>query len=328
MTRIIESAQRAGLRYAIATDHFRMDARDAGFEGYHNGMLLIVGEEISPRYNHLLALNLKTPIVVWKSETNAQRMINEVNSQGGYAFIAHPDHEGAPLVGSRAFPWLAWDAEGYAGLGIWDLLSDWSSQLKGVWSTLRACLQPGEALQGPRRKTLERWDQLTQEKHIVAIGESDNHGHHRRYFGFSRQIFSFDFAFRTIRTHVLLKEALSGNAAQDQVAILQALRDGSSYVSLDLWKDPAGFMFRAYNDTEETHAGGTLLRQGPSLLETKLPSAGRLRLIRDGRIVKEERRRGHLQWDLDVPGVYRVEADQRVSGRWRPWIFSNPIWVR
>jgi hypothetical protein len=27
------------------------------------------------------------------------------------------------------------------------------------------------------------------------------------------------------------------------------------------------------------------------------------------------------------PGVYRVEAFLRVYGKYRPWIFSNPIFV-
>jgi hypothetical protein len=31
---------------------------------------------------------------------------------------------------------------------------------------------------------------------------------------------------------------------------------------------------------------------------------------------------------VDLPGVYRIEADQHAAGRWRPWVFSNPIWVK
>ena len=31
---------------------------------------------------------------------------------------------------------------------------------------------------------------------------------------------------------------------------------------------------------------------------------------------------------VDRPGVYRIEVSLRVVDRWRPWIFSNPIYVR
>ena len=336
---IVQAGLRAGLRYAILTDHFRMDARRDGWEGYHapefgrgldpaRRLLLIVGEEISPRYNHYLALGMQKPVVVWKTHLDAQETINAVNERGGFGFLAHPDHEGAPLRGLRAYPWIAWDARGFAGLGIWDLMGDWTSALTTRLGILRACLWPALALRGPRPSTLERWDALAQKSHCVAIAEADNHGHRRRFFGWRRRLFSFEFAFRALRTHVLLAEKLSGEAASDQRMILQALRRGRSYVSLDLWQDPSGFCFAAFDEARRATMGEEFERRGPALWEVKLPAAGRFRLIRNGRIIYEERRRAYAQRDLDLPGVYRVEADQYVRGRWRPWIYSNPIWVR
>jgi hypothetical protein len=224
LPRILEDATGAGLDYAIVTDHFRLDARQDGLEGYHKNLLLIVGEEVSPRYNHYLAFGIQNPIVTWKTETDAQKIIDQVNTQGGFGFIAHPDHAGAPLVGSRAYPWIAWDAHGYAGLGIWDLMSDWSSSLSSPWNTLMACLRPAYALKGPPAKTMARWDELTQKGHCVAIGEIDNHGHRRSFFGISRNAFPFDFAFHTIRTHVLLYKPLTKNAVADTSAISRYFR--------------------------------------------------------------------------------------------------------
>ena len=325
---ILAEASRAGLDFAVLTDHFRLDAREEGLEGYHEKLLLMVGEEISPRYNHYLAFNISRPVVVWKTETRAQRLIDAVNAQGGFGFIAHPDHAGAPLVGNRAYPWIDWNATGYAGLGLWDLASDWSAQLTSPWKTLAACLWPSQALRGPNPKTLARWDELTQKSHCVAIGELDNHGNRRSFFGLKRRIFPFGFAFRTIRTHVLLEKEKTGIAAEDSRAILAALRQGQSYVSLDLWKDPAGFSFSIYDDRHRAWPGGEFQRKGQALLEAKLPSPGWICLFRNGRLIKDERRRAALQWDLDLPGVYRVEAQQHVGARWRPWIFSNPIWVQ
>jgi len=347
LPRILDAAVASGLDFAVLADHFRLDARADGLAGYYaspptplpkgeggrstgeaKSVLLIVGEEISPRYNHYLALDIRKPVVVWKTDTNAQRMIDAVNAQGGFGFIAHPDHAGAPLVGSRAYPWIDWDVHGYAGMGIWDLMSDWSASLDSPWKTLAACLWPAYALKGPPPRTLARWDALTQQGRCVAIGEIDNHGNQRSFFGLPRRVFPFEFAFRTIRTHVLLETALTKNAAEDERAILAALRRGQSYVSLDLWNDPAGFSFSVYDDQTRAGLGGEFTRRGQALLEAKLPQSGRLRLIRNGRLIKEERRRAALQWDLDLPGVYRIEAQQRVCGRWRPWIYSNPIWVK
>jgi hypothetical protein len=147
-------------------------------------------------------------------------------------------------------------------------------------------------------------------------------------FGLTRNIFPFDFAFRTIRTHVVLENPLTKDAKADERLILSALRQGQSYISMDLWNDPAGFSFTIYDEKNKALPGGEITRQGQAILEAKLPGPGRLRLVRDGRVVKSEAKRTALQWDVDLPGVYRIEALQHAAGAWRPWIYSNPIWVK
>ncbi len=328
LPKILEDANRAGLHFAVLADHFRLDAQQEGFNRYHGQTLLIVGQEISPRYNHYLAFDVPKPLVAWKTEANAQRVIDEVSQLGGFGFIAHPDHPGAPLIGSRAYPWIMWDVHGFSGMGIWDLMSDWSSALGSYFSALKAWISPARALRGPFSKTLSRWDALTQRMHCVAIGEIDNHGNRRTFLGFKRRIFPFLFAFQTIRTHVLLEAPLTQDAPGDSRRILQALRQGQSYVSLDYWADATGFSFSIYDENKRAWPGGEFIRNGPALLEAKLTSPGRLRIIRDGRPIKEERKRSAMQWDMDMPGVYRIEADLHAAGQWRPWIFSNPIWVK
>ncbi|HVR29248.1 MAG TPA: hypothetical protein VMS86_06895, partial [Thermoanaerobaculia bacterium] len=59
----------------------------------------------------------------------------------------------------------------------------------------------------------------------------------------------------------------------------------------------------------------------------ELPLACRVRLLRDGVEVRSVRA-DRLEHVVDRPGVYRVEAWVEVGGEERPWIFSNPIYVR
>lgn len=329
---IIQSALRAGLDYAILTDHFSLQARDDGWEKVHqaNGksLLFLVGEELSPRYNHYLALNLIKPVIVSKTLLDAQEMIDAVSAQGGFGFIAHPFHGGSTFVGVRAYPWVSWEVKGFAGMSIWDLVGDWTSALGSPWGVLKAALSPIRVLRGPHPAALQRWDELAAQGHIAAIGEVDNHGNVKTFLGFSKRIFDFDFAFRTVRTHVLLEQPLSGKLEADRAAVLTALRKGQSYISLDYWKDPKGFTFEVFDDHQRVHMGGEFQRGGPALLEVKVPPGGRIELIRDGRVIWMESSRSHFQRDVDMPGVYRVQVQQRAAGRWRPWIYSNPIWVR
>jgi hypothetical protein len=330
---IVSAGLDAGLDFALLTDHFSLDARKDGWERWHGSgerkMLLLVGEEISPRYNHYLALNLREPLIFSKGEAHSQDMIDAVTAQGGFGFIAHPDHAGAPFVGVRAFPWIDWTASGFAGISIWDLMGDWVSAMTNPWRVLRGAFAPSGMLRGPREETLNRWDELSQRGHIVAIGEVDNHATPKRLWGLRRTIFPFSYAFRTIRTHVLLPAPLSGELDKDRATIYQALRDGQSYVSLDRWNNPRGFHFEIFDANRRVAMGAEIVRQGPLLADIKTPApGGAIRLIRNGRVIREERGRSYMERDIDLPGVYRVEVRQKIGGRWRPWIYSNPIWVR
>lgn len=328
---IVREALNAGLDYAVLSDHFNLDARQEGWERWHESagrrVLLIVGEEISPRYNHYLALGIRQPVLVSKQEADPQTYIDAVREQGGFGFICHPDHAGVPLVHMRSYPWVDWDVVGYAGMSVWDLMTDWSRRLRSPWQLLLARFGWADRLRGPRPETLARWDALNAKTACPGIGEIDNHASRKRYAGFSATLFPFSFAFRTIRTHLLLPHPLSGNGEQDIATVLEALRKGQGYISLDYWHDPTGFLFRIYNRLGDAWPGGMVLLESTTLLEVKLPSQGRIRVLRDGRVVREERR-PHVQMDVEFPGVYRVEADQPIGwGRWRPWIFSNPIRV-
>jgi hypothetical protein len=327
ISEIVQAALRARLDFAIVTDHFRMDALEEGWERYHGNLLFLVGEEISPRYDRYLAFNLNKPVLLEKTHPTPQAMINEVNARGGFGFIAHPDHEGAPLVRLRAHPWTDWDVKGYAGIGIWCFMDDWSSSIKSYVSLLKAWLFPSLVLSGPRQKTLSRWDALCRQDRCAAIGETDNHSGRRSVLWFIQKFFPFEFAFRTVRTHVVLRQPLTGALAEDRAAIYDAIREGRSYVSLDLWNDPKGFVFEIFDGEQRATMGETFKLKGKALIEVKAPAKCRIRLIRNGEIIYGNRFSPYFERDVDLPGVYRVEVQQRVMGAWRPWIYSNPIWV-
>jgi hypothetical protein len=61
-------------------------------------------------------------------------------------------------------------------------------------------------------------------------------------------------------------------------------------------------------------------------LRVLLPERARIRLIRNGNLFCKSTAK-EIFVTLCEPGVYRVEADLKAFGRYRPWIFSNPIYV-
>ena len=75
---IIKAANKSGVDFLLLTDHSTLQARKDGFEGWHDGTLLIVGEEIAPRFNHYLAFQLKESVAVRRrnSRTYLRRPIS------------------------------------------------------------------------------------------------------------------------------------------------------------------------------------------------------------------------------------------------------------
>lgn len=329
ITEIIAAARKKGIDFLLLTDHSTMQARDDGQEGWHDGTLLIVGEEIAPRFNHYLAFGLKAPIACAEREPDlpAQEYIDRVMAHGGIGFIAHPDHEGSALFHVKHYPWNDWSVTGYTGMGIWDFMTDWQNSLTGYFRTVLSYAFPAYFLRGPAPATLERWDRMTQTRRIAAIGELDNHNSRKRILGIHFSIFPFSRVFRLIRTHLLTEKPLCGNSRSDISTLLDALKRGRAYISLDHFRPANGFSLTLMEKGRIATIGDDLILQHSAELRASFPHRARIRLIRNGRLFHESAGQ-ELSLTLRDCGVYRIEADLKAFGRYRPWIFSNPIYVK
>ena len=128
---------------------------------------------------------------------------------------------------------------------------------------------------------------------------------------------------RFVATHVLARSL-------DEAAVREAVRAGHVYVSHDWIADPTGFRFYVAGDGgEPAQLMGDEVewRQGARLV-TDLPLHARLRLLRDGVEVATAERSNRFEHLADRPGVYRIEAWVEIGGEVRPWIYSNPIYLR
>ena len=147
---IIRAARKNSLDFIMLTDHSSLGAKP--MEGWYGNTLLVVGQEISPRFNHYIAFGTSRPVFV---EEDAgllpQSYIDEVQRQGGIGFISHPDHRGAPMFHVKHYPWLDWSVSGFTGMGIWDFMTDWQSSLTGRMKAIMSLFSPALMLKGPKR---------------------------------------------------------------------------------------------------------------------------------------------------------------------------------
>ena len=326
---IIKAAGENSIDFLMLTDHSTLGARKGGLEGWNGGVLLIVGQEISPRFNHYLAFGIDEELIIDENDTASkpQDCIDRVSTLGGIGFIAHPDHEGTQKFHVKHFPWQDWSVSGYTGMGIWDFMTDWQSTLKSLPAALAAYLFPAYVLKGPRDITLKRWDHLNKAGRVVGIGELDNHDTPRKILGMTVGIFPFKRAFRFIRTHLLLDNPLKGEAEEDMNVLLRALKNGRAYIAMEYFRDAKGFSVSLSDLNREVTMGDEFSLKGEALLSVKIPERGKIRIIQDGGVVAEAVGK-KIMCKISQGGVYRAEVYLKVRGKYRPWIFSNPVYVR
>jgi hypothetical protein len=123
-----------------------------------------------------------------------------------------------------------------------------------------------------------------------------------------------------VSTHLLMNE-------QTQPAVWEALQAGRAYVAFDWMGDPTGFAFVAEKGAQQYPMGSEPRLVEGLVLKAEAPLPGLFKLVKDGQVMKEERAR-RLEIPIDEPGIYRVEVWQNLAGDLRPWILSNPIYVR
>src|SRR5438128_1283021 len=121
---IAAAAQSCGLDFVLLTDHDTLRARDRGEEGWHDSVLVLVGEEVSPvGENHYLAFGLEEAID--HRGLSPQQIVDRVNQRGGFGFLSHPFSRGSVrFKRARGMPWRDLDASGYTGLELWSLVTD------------------------------------------------------------------------------------------------------------------------------------------------------------------------------------------------------------
>ena len=324
METIIAAAKAAGLDYVIVSDHNVLKAKTLGWEGWHGGVLVVVGCEISPaREGHVLALNINDCEGVKKMKPTDY--LRRVKEQGGMAFIAHPEGTAKKEFNLNLASWSHWDSPDYDGMEIWSYMHDWidGCHLRNLVDYIR---NPQDYITGPRAAVLQLWDQLAATRRMVGLGALDNHAANFpiRKCGWKLvKIFPHEQVFRTVRTHVLTAP-LTRKYHEDVKTLLDAIIRGRCFIDYAPLGDGAGFRFTAEQNGTTFEMGDELPAGSPIVFRAQCPQPAELILLRDG--VAESSVDGTLlEFGTDgQAGVYRLEA--RVGGK--PWLFSNHIYVR
>ncbi len=330
---IARAAIDAGLDFVVVTDH---NVWVDGMDGYRyigrERVLLLTGEEIhdqdrQPQKNHLLVYETGTELAGFAHDT--QELLDTVNQHNGLAFLAHPSDPSAPAFNEDDLSWEDWSVEGYSGIELWNYMSEFKSKLSSKPRAIFLAYNPNLIAEGPFPEVLERWDRLLSDgKRVHAIGGSDAHATPVSMGPLNRVIFPYEYLFRTVNTHVLLDEPLSGDASSDRDSIFSALRRGSCFVGYDLPGQTNGFRFSAHGERREVQIGAELELGLGATLQIHLPRRAQIRLIRNGHTIQTWQNTQSAVHTVREPGAYRAEAHIQYQGKLRAWIYSNPIFLK
>jgi len=324
---VARAAQAAGIDFVGITDHNTLRGLKEGKEGWHGKALILIGEEIGYEHNHYLAWRVgkETP----DNPENPQAVIDGVRNQGGIGFIAHPFEKGCKYgFSGKAFTWDNWNVRGYTGICIWNFTSQWKGPITNPLKAVYYFFNRRAAVTGPDKATLSAWDSALARGKVVAIGGTDAHAFRFGFGPVRPRIFSYKYLFKTINTHILLDKPLTGDLERDRPQVYRALERGHCFVCYDMLGSGRGFEFNASSSSVKAAMGDELTVSGGTRFVVKLPSPARVRIIRDGEPWREGYGTLHIHTSKR-PGVYRIEAYKKsLTGHYRAWIFSNPIYVR
>ncbi len=355
---IVAAAREVGVRVIMFTEHpaSHYDYIKDGHRGMKDGVLLIPGAETQGYHAYP-----KRSIQDEKSE-GPQGFCDLVRSTDGHIFLCHleerMDWNIKGLTGTEIYnthadfkdetKFLAALRSPLTLLGLAPAVKQYPQEMFG-------------ALMDYPADYLKRYDQLCLEGRLTGVSGNDSH-HNQAYRAklveggkveledalgkklatldaekvlplkllvngkkpgdviFELDLDPYARSFHHVSTHLLLKEVT-------EAEVRKALDEGRAYVAFDWIADPTGFVVRADRGEQTWPLGAEVPLAEGLRLRSEAPLPGKFKLVRSGEVILEQSGRS-IDVPLDKPGNYRVEVWQTLAGEDRPWILSNPIYVR
>jgi hypothetical protein len=326
-TELIAAAKVNDLDFVIMTEHTQAEFDTAAMTlgGVHAGVLFVNGNEVATADGDRLLLIPAPP------NANERRSTKEVVDQQkvshGLAFAAYPTESNT------------WQSNAVDGVEIYNLFTNTKrinrvvTFFDGLWSYRSyPDLMFANFFARPT-EDLKRWDEAmsSSNRRLVAIGGNDAHSNvgfgladatGKQFLGV--KLDPYERSFRTVRTHVLIKK----DQILSRETLLEAISLGHCYVSFDTFGDAAGFDFRLLQSNGLMGDETAYLQ--PLELTAKAPLASRFVLLRNG-VAVDQAAGSTVRFPVTAPGIYRIEVyldSLPPPATGKPWILSNPIYLR
>ena len=336
---IIAAAQANQLNFVIMTEHpsKNFNTAEMTLKGEHGGVLFVNGNEVSTLNGDRLLLIPGDGQVGSDGHWSAREVLLWPTS--GMKLIAYPQE------------FKSWEATGYNGIEVYNVYTN-ARQINPLvmfFDALWSYRSYPDLLFANfyRRPTenLKRWDEQISRKseRLVATAGNDSHANvgvrlsdatGKTLLGI--KLDPYERSFRLVRLHVLAQDfsQLNGQFAfpsLDDKGLLDAIAAGHCFIGFDLFGETTGFRFTAHDQDENRMMGDEIKLENEVRLNVSLPVPGRIVLLKDGTVIRDDTGISAKDYTVTEKGSYRVEVYlpqlPKPAGD-QPWIISNPIYVR
>ncbi len=301
---VADLAKNAQIDFIVLGDRARPGDTDYGVPGFTSEILFVPGAAFEADGGEIVGINLRTAIAPGKSPPD---LIAAIHDQGGLAIAAEPARFKSPddyaladaieVYNQRA----AWEAQNPRSLYWRALLTSTDRFLLGLDEIGARNLGMYDTMAKGARVTL-----------LAGMGSAGN------LAVLGSQVATFQQLFLFFTTHVLAPE-------RNTDPIVDGLKRGHLYVSFDLLGYVGDFAFFAEGGGRKVMMGDEAQIVSGLALKAELPaSAERIVLLRDGAEVTSADDATTLEFVPREPGAYRIVAYRKG----RPWILSNPVYLR
>jgi hypothetical protein len=337
---VVRAAKAERLAFVVMTEHPQpsLDTAAMTLDGVHDGVLFIGGSELvaSDGGRLFVAPGVAAP----ERNPPLQELVTRAKSEWRLAVVGYPEEARDRLL------------SGFDGIEVYNLYTNakrinYATMLfDGLWSYWgRPELLFARFYERPA-ENLRHWDEYNVSGAGRAYAFAGNDAHANVGFALQdragRKILDFKLdpyerSFSLLRTHVIFHRGAHEDEQFDEQNLLAALRRGNFFLAFDVFGDSTGFRFTAAagrgSETWGADMGDEIpLPPGSELwLKVTLPVQARTVFYRDGQVVHEVPDSARAFLAVEQKGAYRVEVylDQLGSLlEGKPWIISNPIFVR
>lgn len=328
---VVEAARANGLAFVVMTEHpsKHVDTAAATLNGVREGVLFVGGSELSAENGERVFV---VPGHAPEAAPDARAVVERARASGRLSVIAYPEQvrDWPAADGVEVYNLYTNSKSISYALLFFDALWSYRSHADLLFTTFYE--RPAD--------NLRRWDESNAAggRRLAALAGNDAHSNVGFGLGdraggqlLGVKLDPYERSFRVVRNHVLVERGRT----LDSAALTDALRRGRSFIAFDLLADSTGFRLTAESPTQRATMGDEVaLAQGGGevRLRVRTPVKSRVVFLRDGRAVHEAKDTESAELTVSEPGAWRVEVylDQLGDfiGRDRPWIITNPVYVR